>query len=151
MVSACLAGVACRHDGKPLEDIPGWLLDLVKTGQAVLVCPEQLGGLPSPRPQSEIQGGSGADVVDGKAKVVNENGDDVTLQFTLGAQKALQLALASGAQSAILKARSPSCGCAEIHDGTFSGNVKDGEGVMTALFRKAGINCIDEGMFREDW
>lgn len=150
IVSACLAGVACLPDGEPLKDIPDWLISLVKSGQAVLVCPEQQGSLPTPRPRAEIQGGTGPDVLEGRARVVDENGEDVTHHYIKGAHRCLQMALASGTTSAILKSGSCSCGCSRIPDGSFTGRQRDGEGVTAALFRKAGIRCLDESMFRDE-
>lgn len=155
IVSACLAGLATTHNGtaKPSPAV----MDLVAQGRAILVCPEQLGGLPTPRLPAEVvaapvgvcaagesSGQDGADVVAGRARVVDAQGNDVTAQYLRGAREALKLARLSGATRAILKARSPSCGSSRIHDGTFSGTLKDGSGVTAALLRQEGIDVLSE-------
>ncbi len=137
VVSACLAGVHCRYDGgaKPNEEI----MALVEKGEALLVCPEQMGGLMTPRLPSEIQNGTGEDVLEGKAHVVAKDGRDVTAQFVLGAEKVANLAFACGAKRAILKAKSPSCGCGLVYNGTFSGTLREGNGVTAALLLQNGV------------
>lgn len=140
LVSACLAGLATTHDGKAKPHPK--VLELLREGRAVLVCPEQLGGLPTPRPEAEIKGGSGADVVG--CRVVDVNGIDVTENYLRGAREALKAARLSGAKKAILKARSPSCGTDRIYDGSFSGKLRDGEGVTAALLRREGIEVVSE-------
>src|SRR5437762_10757178 len=117
MVSACLAGVACTHEAEAKTKAS--ILRLVNRGRAVLVCPEVAGGLPIPRPAAEIVDGDGADVVAGRARVINEEGSDVTENYLAGARIAAEAALGAGARLAVLKARSPSCGCGEIHSGGF--------------------------------
>ncbi len=138
LVSACLAGVACRYDGGscPHEEV----VALVRAGRALPVCPEQLGGLPTPRPRAEIRDGDGADVLAGRARVVDEAGRDVTDAFMRGAEEVLRVARLTGARQAILKARSPSCGAGEIHDGTFRGALRPGDGVTAALLRREGLD-----------
>lgn len=145
LISACLAGRACRFDGTgALEDE---VAALVAEGRGILVCPEVDGGLGTPRPPAEIRGGTGADVVTGTARVVNDVGDDVTEQYLKGANRALEVAHAQGATGAILKARSPSCGKGAIYDGTFSGILQEGDGVTAALLRESGITVVtDEEM-----
>jgi uncharacterized protein YbbK (DUF523 family) len=108
------------------------------------VCPEVQGGLSVPRVPAEIQGGTGEDVLEGKAKVVNMNGQDVTEQFLKGANQALQIAQSVGAKEALLTERSPSCGCGLIFDGSFKGRFIAGDGVTAALLKKNGIKvtCI---------
>jgi uncharacterized protein YbbK (DUF523 family) len=120
------------------------VIELVRTGQAIPVCPEQLGGLPTPRTPAEIKGGTGADVLDGRAEVVNSKGDDVTGKFVRGAQEVLRIAQSVGATEAIMKARSPSCGCGEIADGTFSEKLINGDGVTSALLKRNHIAIITE-------
>uniref|UniRef100_UPI0035B50791 DUF523 domain-containing protein n=2 Tax=Symbiobacterium terraclitae TaxID=557451 RepID=UPI0035B50791 len=137
LVSACLVGCRCRYDQGTKEQAE--IVDLIRRGQAVPVCPEQLGGLPTPRLPAEIVGGDGDDVLDGRARVVNRAGEDVTAQFLAGAREALRLAQAVGATEAILKERSPSCGTEAIYDGTFSGSTTPGAGVTAALLRRHGI------------
>lgn len=142
VVSACLAGVACTHEAEPKTR--DWAVRLVAEGRAVLVCPEVAGGLPIPRPAAEIAGGDGNDVLDGRARVVDENGDDATDAFIAGAEKAARAARDASATLAILKARSPSCGCARIYDGTFSGTLTDGDGVTVARLRRDGLTVISD-------
>lgn len=142
LVSACLAGLATTHDGKAKPHPK--VLELLREGRAVLVCPEQLGGLPTPRPEAGIRGGTGADVVAGECRVVDVNGIDVTENYLRGAREALKAARLSGAKKAILKARSPSCGTDRIYDGSFSGKLRDGEGVTAALLRREGIEVVSE-------
>ncbi len=117
---------------------------MLKEGKAIPVCPEQLGGLPTPRNPAEIVGGDGDDVLDGKARVIDLEGNDVTRQFLAGAEQALQLAQKVGATVAILKENSPSCGSSHVYDGSFSGNKKPGVGVTAALFRRNGIRVESE-------
>ncbi len=142
LISACLAGRACRFDGSSNRD--DLVTRLVAEGRAVLVCPEEEGGLGTPRPPAEISGGDGSDVVAGRARVVTRDGRDVTDAYLEGARRALEAAQAAGATRAILKARSPSCGKGAIYDGTFEGKLKPGEGVTTALLRANGIEVVTE-------
>ena len=132
IVSACLAGVACRYDGgsKPCEKV----IRLVAEGQAIPICPEQLGGLPTPRAPAEIIGN----------KVIRKDGVDVTDAFNRGAQEALKIARLVGAKTAILKARSPSCGLGKIYDGSFSGRLVDGNGVFAEMCKKDGMEVKTE-------
>ena len=143
VVSACLAGLATTHNGKAKPHPK--VLELLRQGRAVLVCPEQLGGLPTPRAEAEIEpGGSGTKVLSGEARVLDSNGKDVTAQYLRGAREALRAARLSGAGAAILKARSPSCGSGLIYDGEFSGRLVEGEGVTAALLRKEGLTVLTE-------
>ena len=137
VVSACLAGVPCRYDGgcSPCPAVQR----LIRAGQALPVCPETLGGLPTPRVPSEIRGG----------RVVAKDGTDVTDAFTRGAEEALRLAQENGCTAAILKARSPSCGSGEIYDGTFTGTRVPGEGVFARMAREAGLEIWNEETFTE--
>jgi len=132
IVSACLAGVPCRFDGqaKGYEKIK----ELVKKEKTILVCPEQLGGLTTPRLPSEIKGD----------KVFSKAGTDVTAQFTRGAEITLALAKEYGSSRAILKSRSPSCGKGKVYDGTFSGQLVDGNGFTADLLLKNGIEVLTE-------
>jgi uncharacterized protein YbbK (DUF523 family) len=142
LVSACLAGRACRFDGTgAYEDA---VAALVAEGRAVLVCPEVDGGLGTPRPAAEIEGGDGSDVVAGRARVVTGEGVDVTDAYLKGARRALAAARDAGATTAILKARSPSCGSGSIYDGTFSRTLGAGDGVTAALLRAEGIEVLSD-------
>ena len=129
LISACLLGVNCRYNGS------GGLLpeiaELKTLAQLVPVCPEILGGLPTPRPPAERLNG----------RVVNCEGGDVTDAYARGARESLALAQLLGAHSAILKERSPSCGAGEIYDGSFSHTRIPGDGVTSELLKQNGI-CV---------
>jgi uncharacterized protein YbbK (DUF523 family) len=142
LVSACLLGLNCNF--KAENWLKPELLEEFKKGNLFPVCPEVQGGLPVPRVPSEIQGGTGVDVIEGKAKVVNMQGKDVTAQFLKGANEALRIAQAVGAKEALLTERSPSCGCGKIFDGSFKDKFIVGDGVTAALLKKNGIKvtCI---------
>lgn len=137
IVSACFAGIHCRYDQKHCQ-VKG-IQKQVEKGEAIAICPEQLGGLSTPRNPAEIVGGDGADVLDGKAQVIDNQGNDVTEQYIKGAYAALRVARSVGAKSAILKEKSPSCGSQVIYDGRFQGVKRQGEGVTAALFKRNGI------------
>lgn len=132
LVSACLLGVCCRYDGGGKPD--GRVLALQKRHTLIPVCPEQLGGLPTPRPPAEIRGG----------RVVNREGQDVTACYKRGAQEALRLARLYGCTHAVLKARSPACGSGGVYDGTFSKTLAPGQGVTAAALMRHGICVTDE-------
>jgi uncharacterized protein YbbK (DUF523 family) len=142
LISACLAGRACRFDGSSNQD--DQVGRLIAEGHAVLVCPEVDGGLGTPRPPAEIVGGDGSDVLAGRARVATEQGRDVTDAYLAGARLALEACVSSGARVAILKARSPSCGTGSIYNGTFSRTLVAGEGVTAALLREHGIEVLTE-------
>lgn len=142
IVSACLAGVNCKYNGR--NSFNETVVRLVAEGKAIPVCPEQLGGCTTPRPAVEIAGGTGADVLAGQRKVVSENEEDATAQFIKGAREVLALAQMAGCKKAILKARSPSCGCGKIYDGTFSGKLIQGNGVTAELLLQHGITVRTE-------
>lgn len=127
VVSACLLGVNCRYDGGSQEHPEA--LELLREGRAVPVCPEQLGGLPTPRDPVEIVNGTVAD----------RNGVDHTGAIERGAQEAVRLAKLAGCTSALLQPRSPSCGCGTVYDGTFSGRLISGDGLFTRALRDNGI------------
>lgn len=142
LVSACLAGRACRYDGAANPDDE--VARLVAEGRAVLVCPEEDGGLGTPRPPAEIVGGDGHDVLDGTARVVTRGGADVTDTYVKGARLALAAAKEAGATEALLKARSPSCGRGAIYDGSFSRTIRTGDGVTVALLVREGVRIRTE-------
>ncbi len=129
VVSACLAGFACRYDGQSKAD--DRIVQLVREGRAIAVCPEQLGGLPTPRPPAEIRPDNG--------RVVLQSGEDVSAAFEKGANETLRICKLYGVTKAILKARSPSCGCGCVYDGTFSGTLTKGDGKTAALLAASGI------------
>lgn len=140
LVSACLLGVNCRYDGGNSRNET--TLIRLKREEVISVCPEEAGGLPTPRPAVEIVGGDGNDVLDGKARVLTADGEDKTAEFLKGAQHALDLAQSHGATSVVFKSRSPSCGCGIIYDGSFSGTHMEGDGVTAALLKRNGIEII---------
>lgn len=142
LVSACLAGRQCRYDGSGA--LAGAVASLMNEGRAVLVCPEVDGGFGTPRSPAEIVGGDGRDVLAGRARVVTRDGMDVTEAYLKGARRALDAARRSGATTAILKARSPSCGIGRVYDGSFSGNLQAGDGVTAALLEAEGITVVTE-------
>jgi len=142
LVSACLLGVDCRYDGRNCFDER--VARLVGRFVIIPVCPEQLGGLGTPRESMKIVGGTGSEVLNGKARVVNESGVDVTEKMLRGAEETLKIAKIFGARRAIFKARSPSCGCGEIRDATSPEKLIKGDGVTTALLKKNGILVITE-------
>lgn len=143
LISACLLGHAVRYDGKgkPLHHpaIERWQLE----GRLVTICPEMAGGMPVPRPPAEIENGaSGMDVLEGRARVLEITGADVTDEFIAGANKALAFAKQHGCAYALLIDGSPSCGSIAIYDGTFSGIKHAGHGVTAALLSQAGIKVF---------
>ncbi len=149
LVSRCLLGEPVRYDGRAKELRHELLARWRREGRLVAVCPEMLGGLPVPRPAAEIAGGSGSEVLDGMAEVRTQAGGDETRAFVRGAQAALAEAKRQGCRLALLKERSPSCGVREIHDGSFSGQRRAGEGVTAALLRREGIAVFGEGQIEE--
>lgn len=146
-ISACLAGVFCRYDGRSNEISE--LRQLVAEHQAIVVCPEVLGGLPTPRTPAEIIGGDGFAVWEGRAKVVDQKGRDVTEAFKNGARQALEKLQAANVTTLILKEKSPSCGSRLVYDGTFSGVKVTGVGVATAYFLNHGLRVYSEENWRE--
>lgn len=142
LVSACLLGLCARYDGGhnlcPALAVPA------AAGLCLPVCPEQLGGLPTPRQPAEIVGGSGRDVLAGRAKVVGQDGADLTPAFLRGAQQTLVLVRAVPVTAAVLKARSPSCGVGRIYDGTFTRIQREGSGVAAAALSELGIPLYTE-------
>jgi uncharacterized protein YbbK (DUF523 family) len=133
LVSACLAGFNCRYDGgnSSIEEIKR----LLSKNKAIPICPEQLGGLKTPRKVAEILGGDGYKVLEGKAKVIDIEGVDLSRYFILGAEKVLRIAKILNIKEAIFKDKSPSCGVNLIYDGNFNNCLKKGVGVTTALLR----------------
>ena len=132
VVSACLLGLPCRYDGKscPNERV----LKLAEKHTLIPVCPEQNGGLSTPRPPAEI--------IDGK--VINKAGTDVSEQYLRGAQIALDVAELNQADFVLLKAKSPSCGKGRIYDGSFSGKLIPGNGKTASLFLEKGYIVFNE-------
>ncbi len=145
LISACLVSVNCKYNGQNnADDLDPAIYEEYKRGNLIPVCPEQLGGFATPRLRAQIQNGDGHDVLNNKARVVDENGQDVTKYFIRGAQETLKIAQALGIKAVIFKQRSPSCGCGKIYDGSFSGRVIAGDGVTAAILKQKGIEVISE-------
>lgn len=145
LVSRCLLGEACRYDGRAAVSIRQKLLDAgFSESDIVPVCPETDAGLKTPRLPCEIVGGSAADVLAGRARVVDLEGNDRSAAYTAGASMALSAARREGALYAVLKARSPSCGSGTVYDGTFSGRLIPGRGVAAEALRAEGISVFSE-------
>ena len=132
IVSKCLLGYPCRYDGKSVPSQT--VIDLQNKYELVPVCPEELGGLLTPRIPAEIVGD----------RVIRKDGKDITLEYTSGAVAALEIAKENNCTVAILKSKSPSCGKGKIYDGTFSGRLTDGDGICVRLFKKNNIDIFTE-------
>lgn len=130
LVSACLLGTNCKYSGG--NNYSEEVMEFLKDYEIIPICPEQLGGLPTPRPASEIIGD----------KVMNNEGTDVTSNYQKGAEEALKIAKLLGIKKALLKAKSPSCGNGKIYDGTFSGILTTGDGITTKLLKENNIEVI---------
>ncbi len=131
LISACLLGHKCRYDGKDKNQID---LSALEGHNLIAVCPEVDGGLPVPRPPAERV----------SYYIINKEGNDVTAEYTRGAEIALRAALENNCKIAILKAKSPSCGKGKIYDGTFTKTLIDGNGVTAELLQKNGIAVYTE-------
>lgn len=134
IISACLLGINCKYDGGNNALAAETLDRLKEKYELIPVCPECYGGLTTPRAPSERRDGG----------VFSKTGSDVTLQFEKGAAAALELARLFGAETAILKENSPSCGSGTVYDGSFSGVLTEGDGVTAELLKKHGIKIIGE-------
>ncbi|MGB1092124.1 MAG: DUF523 domain-containing protein [Oceanobacter sp.] len=152
LVSACLLGEPVRYDGldnkqKLTPDQQELLWQWREQGRLVAVCPESLGGLPTPRPPAEIQNATGSEVLKNQAQVITISNQNVTEAFKKGAQRTLEIALQHQIRHALLAARSPSCGSTEIYDGTFSKKRIAGAGVTAALLTQHNIECFEPAEF----
>lgn len=132
LVSACLLGADCKYNQK--NNDCQRVRELIKEHEIVPVCPEIMGGLPTPRIPAEICGD----------RVITKDGRDVTAQYQKGASETLKLAKLYGCNLAVLKERSPSCGCGMVYDGTFSKTLTEGDGITAALLKKNGIQVTGE-------
>ena len=142
LISACLLGMRCTWSGNDNKNDRA--IELSKVETLIPVCPEQLGGLATPRAPQEIQGGTGEDVLDNGCRVLNKNGEDVTTEFITGAEETLEIVRQLNIKEFIARSRSPSCGCGRVYDGTFRDRLIDGDGVTTALLRRSGIRITPE-------
>ncbi len=140
-VSECLLGTDCKYNGG--NNLNNAVVEFLKDKKYITICPETYGGLTCPREPSEIV------FTAGQAKVISRSGEDVTAQFTSGAEISLRKAIENGCTHAILKARSPSCGVKEIYDGTFSGTITSGYGIAAKMLTDSGIICITEEELEE--
>jgi len=139
LISACLLGLCCRYDGSSCtRDL---LVEFAGRCAVVPVCPEQLGGLPTPRPAAWIEAGAGEEVLAGKERVIDEQGEDRSEAFCHGAAESLALARLFACRTAILKERSPSCGVRQI---SRDGNAVEGRGVTAALLAGEGIELLGD-------
>lgn len=138
-----MLGINCRYDGS--SALNKELIEFLnsKNLNPIPICPEQLGGLPTPRKRCEIAG-DGFGVLSGKDKVYAEDGEDVTAYFIKGAEEALKIARIANVRIAILRSLSPSCGVDKIYDGTFTGKVKNGCGVTATILKMDGIEILSE-------
>lgn len=142
LVSACLLNLPIRYKGD--GNLCSLLLPYAASGQLLPFCPEAVGGLPTPRPPAEISGGTGLDVWRGCARVVNDQGEDVTDAFKQGARLCAEICRRYNITAAILKQRSPSCGSSAIYDGSFQGRRIPGMGVTAALLMQQGVKIYSE-------
>ena len=131
LVSACLLGCNCRYDGKH-NRISG-IIDLKKTNEIISVCPEEIGGLATPRSPSEIK------IINGRIQVITKDGNDVTAEFIKGAQETLKIIEKNNIKFAILKSNSPSCGYGRIYDGSFSKKLIEGNGITAQIIKESGL------------
>lgn len=137
LVSACLAGCHCRYNATSCANEV--VQRLVREGKAIPLCPEQLAALPTPRESCEILYDK-----NGNKKVIGQNGNDLTKEYTRAATSTLAVCKALGIQKAILKSNSPSCGCGQIYDGSFSGKTVSGDGLTAELLKNNGIQVMTE-------
>lgn len=142
IVSACLAGIKCRYDGNSSDN--EYVMNLIKEGKAIAVCPELLGGLKTPRQACEVYTEN-----DEKRTVITKDGQEFTKEFAEGARRTLELAKKKGISKAILKSKSPSCGCGLIHDGSFTGAMIKGNGLTADLLIKSGIEVYTDKQIKE--
>lgn len=135
LISACLVGINCKYNGG--NNYNKKALELVKKGIAIPICPEQLGGLTTPRNPSEIK------TIDKQVRVIDNKNNDVTKEFERGANEVLKLAKILNVDKVILKSKSPSCGIGKVYDGTFSNKLIDGNGILVKLLMDNNIEVID--------
>ena len=132
LCSACLLGIRCRYDA--LSKVNNKILSFLKKEILIPVCPEQLGGLSTPRECCEIR----------ENRVVSRSGKDLTENFVKGAQETFYIAQLLNIKMAIFKQYSPSCGCGKIYDGTFTGRIIQGDGITTSFLKRNDIVVISE-------
>lgn len=148
LVSACLLGLNAKYDGK--SNAHALIQKYSSAGKFIPVCPEQLGGLPTPRSPVEIIGGTGQDVLLGRCVAQGQTGEILTPQFIQGATEVLKIVRMVKVTAAILKERSPSCGVNHIYDGSFSHGIIPGQGVTAAILKDANIPIYSEEELTEE-
>lgn len=148
LVSSCLIGLDTKYDGN--SNANELLIKYSTCGKFIPFCPEILGGLPTPRPASEIIKGSGEDVLEGSARVMSKGGKDETENYIKGAMETVKLLKMFPVTCAIMKQRSPSCGNSMIYDGTFSGRRRSGKGVSAAILERYNIPVYSEEEITEE-
>ncbi len=154
LISGCLIGLKCNYKGEASSGNQERLFSIIKKYEEngyefIPACPEQLGGMPTPRIPSELIS-TASEILCGKGKVISKNGDDVTGCFVKGAKEALFLAKRYNVVGCVLKSRSPSCGNSKIYDGTFSGALISGRGVTSQLLVDSGLIVLNELEFVKD-
>ena len=135
LISACLVGLNCKYNGE--NNYNEKAFELVKNGKAIPICPEQLGGLATPRIPAEQR------KVNGKIMVVNKEGKDVTKEFEKGAREVLDLCKKLDVEKVILQSRSPSCGVGQVYSGEFNGTLIEGNGITAKLLQENGIEVVN--------
>ncbi|SPF35712.1 conserved hypothetical protein [Candidatus Desulfosporosinus infrequens] len=148
IVSACLLGLNTKYDGS--TNAQALLQKYCSLGKFIPVCPEQLGGLSTPRVPVEIIGGAGQDLLSGRCVVQGKQGEVVSAEFILGAKEVIKIVAMVTVTAAILKERSPSCGVNFIYDGSFSHQIKSGQGVTAALLKEHNIPIYSEEDLTEE-
>lgn len=148
LVSSCLLGIFSKYDGG--SNLQPLLAKYSHLGKFVPVCPEQLGGLSTPRLPVEIVDGCGGDVLDGKRQAVNKAGEDMSGPFCRGARELAGIAASFPVTAAILKERSPSCGVNVIYDGSFGHVIKPGQGVAACMLKRMGVPLYSEEDMNEE-
>jgi uncharacterized protein YbbK (DUF523 family) len=154
LISACLAGVECNYKGKASsawqKGLRSFFVRARKNGVLFIpICPEQQGGLPTPRDPSELQG-SAAQILAGQNKIISIEGKDVSDNFIKGAKQAKHIAEIYSGEFAILKSKSPSCGSSQVYDGTFTGKLIDGRGITTEVLLSSGLKIFSEKLVLSD-
>lgn len=142
LVSACLVGINSKYNGG--NNYNNKIFELVKNGEAIPLCPEQLGGLSTPRKPSEIK------YIDSKRYVINSLGEDVTSEFERGAKEVLKFVKDMGIKKAILQMRSPSCGIGKVYNGNFEKKLVDGNGILAQLLIDNGVEVISSEEFLDN-